>query len=66
MLVVDVFDDAALFQFGRRAAAVPARGFPSKPLLIDQHRETFFEAELAGCRRFPVAHGRHRPCRAVS
>jgi hypothetical protein len=46
MLVVDIFDDRALFQLGHLQATLQSPILLPQPLLIDQQPKTLFEAEL--------------------
>ncbi len=48
MLVIAIFDDAALFEPGGLQAASQSPVLFPEPLLIDEHGEAFLEAELAG------------------
>jgi hypothetical protein len=48
MLVIDVFDNAALLQSGRLETPGKSAVFLPEPLLIDEHAEALFEAKLAG------------------
>jgi hypothetical protein len=48
MLIIDIFDHSALFQPGRLKTSCQRAIFLPEPLLIDQHREAFLEAELTG------------------
>src|SRR3954467_6045037 len=47
MLVIDVFDDTAFFQFCKTETARQRAILLPEPLLIDQHGKAFLETELA-------------------
>jgi hypothetical protein len=51
MLIVDVFHNAALLEFGGAQPPAECAVFLPRPLLIDQHGKSFFKAEVAciGC-----------------
>ena len=55
MLVIDIFDDATFFQVG--GAQTPSQGavFFPQPLLIDEQRKAFLEAELSGFGGFQLS-----------
>ena len=54
MLVIDVFDDTALFQPGRLQTARQGAILFPEPLLIDEQGEALLEAELAGIGRLDL------------
>src|SRR5437764_2300762 len=54
MLVIDIFDHATFFQPGRLQAPRQRTILSPKPLLIDEHRKAFLEAELAGIGGFQL------------
>src|SRR4051812_11707200 len=54
MLIVDIFDHAAFFQPGGVQSSRQRTVFFPKPLLVDEHSEALFEAELAGMGGFDL------------
>jgi hypothetical protein len=54
MLIIDVFDNAALLQPGGLETPGKSAIFFPEPLLTDEHREALFEAELRGIRGFDL------------
>jgi hypothetical protein len=54
MLVIDIFDHATFFQPGRLQASRQCAILSPEPLLIDEHREAFLEAELGGIGGFQL------------
>src|SRR5437763_14021571 len=47
MLVIDVFDDTAFFEFCKAETARQRAILLPEPLLVDQHSKAFIETELA-------------------
>src|SRR6185369_8153600 len=63
MLVIDVLDDRRFFQVGGWQAPCQGAVFFPKPLLVDQQREAFFEAELGGLSGFQLSAEKRRQFR---
>ena len=54
VLVIDILDHAALLQARRSQASRQGAVLFPKPLLIDEQREAFLEAELTGFGSFQL------------
>src|SRR3954452_8697044 len=55
MLVIDIFDYAALFHVGGSQTPRQRTILFPKPLLIDEQRKACFEAQMAGFRGFQLS-----------
>ena len=66
MLVIDVFDDTAFFQFCNRSRRASARFSRHSPLLDRPARRSVPRSSAGWSGRFRFVRETHRPCRATS
>ena len=66
VLVINVFDDAALLQTGGVEDGAPARDFLSRATADRRACQNALRIRAGSCRWFPGERERHRPFRAVS